>query len=107
MAPWTAHAATGAVSGYVVDWPPPSLPTPARHAWRHACGPGRLLAAVPAPPPGAGGARPPAARVLGDRSMKLRLAADGAIEALYGLDEIGQGLQAAIRSAVDHAGTQD
>ncbi|MCP1536226.1 molybdopterin cofactor-binding domain-containing protein [Methylorubrum extorquens] len=33
-------------------------------------------------------------------AVELRLAADGAIEALYGLDEIGQGLQAAIRSAV-------
>ena len=33
-------------------------------------------------------------------AMELRLAADGAIEALYGLDEIGQGVQAAIRSAV-------
>ncbi|MCY1641488.1 molybdopterin cofactor-binding domain-containing protein [Methylorubrum sp. SL192] len=33
-------------------------------------------------------------------AVELRLAADGAIEALYGLDEIGQGLQAAICSAV-------
>lgn len=33
-------------------------------------------------------------------AVELRLAPDGAIEALYGLDEIGQGLQAAIRSAV-------
>ncbi|MDV2985190.1 UNVERIFIED_CONTAM: molybdopterin-dependent oxidoreductase [Methylobacteriaceae bacterium AG10] len=33
-------------------------------------------------------------------AVALRLAPDGAIEALYGLDEIGQGLQAAIRSAV-------
>ena len=33
-------------------------------------------------------------------AVELRLAADGAIEALYGLDEIGQRLQAAIRSAV-------
>ncbi len=32
--------------------------------------------------------------------VTLRLAEDGAIEALYGLDEIGQGLQTAIRSAV-------
>ncbi|WP_375466250.1 molybdopterin cofactor-binding domain-containing protein [uncultured Methylobacterium sp.] len=32
--------------------------------------------------------------------MALRLAGDGAIEALYGLDEIGQGLLAAIASAV-------
>ncbi|KQO73587.1 molybdopterin cofactor-binding domain-containing protein [Methylobacterium sp. Leaf89] len=33
-------------------------------------------------------------------AVTLALAADGAIEARYGLDEIGQGLQTAIRSAV-------
>ena len=39
--------------------------------------------------------------LLHDRAtVGLRLAADGAIEALFGLDEMGQGLQTAIRSAV-------
>jgi CO/xanthine dehydrogenase Mo-binding subunit len=36
-------------------------------------------------------------------AVRLRLAPDGAIEALYGLDEIGQGLVPAIRSCVSAA----
>ena len=71
---WLADSDAGTLASYVVDWPPAEGAVAAsRLAWRHAFGAGRLLATSASPP---SAPRAAAARVMGDRSMKLRLAPD-------------------------------